>query len=184
MDAQGSCIIERIKPRYIQCLFSYIMFFLLLEDAYHTFYRCLNGLNRAASLSVKHDKEPKPPALYGKVKLIRNKAIAHYGGGIPRDADPDSLVALQWDFGWSLADRDSIRLEDMWFGGIQLGLVDTRSGKTEKSKNRRIGPIGKIHESLSEYLADFDRVCAEYLRGIRAKLPKVVNSVSYGTLPR
>jgi hypothetical protein len=51
-----------LQPCYLKCLFSYAMFFIALEGAYHEFHQELQALNRKPFLRIKHDKPPNPTA--------------------------------------------------------------------------------------------------------------------------
>lgn len=177
---RGADLLGEIKPHYIQCLFSYVTFFLILKHAYVAFSSSLRDLNHRANLGLDRLREPAETSLRRKLTLVRDKAIAHYGdmNRISR-GNLDSIVGLQWDFITPTTDGGCLHVEELGFGGLQLGVENAMSGTTKKSKPRRLPSIPKIHQACLKYLGQFDRNCAEYLDQIHAKLPVEVNAVLY-----
>jgi hypothetical protein len=162
-----------LQPHYLKCLFSYVMFFVSLENTYDLFYRELNTLNRKPVFNVKHNnKKPKRNNYIKKVRLIRNISIAHIGSSKINRIDskagmtwqPLSLAKSKDDEGWDI--------NKMAFGSFRMTSRDS-SGKVieQQCVDLEIKGILELHKRCMEYIDEYDEICANYLTTIISKLP-------------
>jgi hypothetical protein len=172
--------IERTKPRFIQCLFSYITFFFMLENGYHSVYSELNQLNRELGLKLQHDKPPKRTEFVNRLWRIRNVSIAHWADAGDKDS-VDSIAGRGWGLSFSAsgADARSWNLEELQTLVSRFRRHDKGTGATEISANLRTKPIPQMHSLCSSYLGQFDSVCASYLGDIKSRLPMAVGDRRY-----
>src|SRR5438445_9194163 len=91
---------ESLKPRYIQCLFSYINFFFTLENGFRILFSELGELNHELGLKLAVPKRPKRPAYIEKLWLVRNYTVVHWGGP-NKICDLDSRTVRLWCLSWS-----------------------------------------------------------------------------------
>ncbi len=156
-------LLRQLKPRIFSCFFSYITFFFMLENGYRYVYSELNHLNRELRLTLAHDKPPKHNRFLGDLWKVRNDSIAHWAG-TQRKALAHSIAVDNWGFGFAL------KTEHKW--DIEY-CIPTHSKYPMQS-------IPEMHEICVKYLAEFDRVCCEYIRAIKMKLPITIGSTQYG----
>ncbi len=182
---------EHIQSHFIQSLFSYVMLFLTLEDAYDCLYRSLEDLNDHTRLHVDHRRRPSEPDIRRRIGLVRNKSIAHLGQRVTgRSLRPfttqlgsedvvDSVSGLRWDLAYPTRADGTPIVEDIVFGGVGVILENRFQGEVFRSKDREVGPLRLVHDVLGAYLADYDEVCADYLTSIHARLPVEVDGARY-----
>lgn len=143
-----------IKPRYIQCLFSYIIFFLMIENGYKMISSQLNkfGSNHWRDKKVTF---PERTAFIKKVVTVRHYSIAHWAA--PERKHPtDAKAGLYWGLSWPADDIEKIE-----FG----------HGNLRGAKPRDLPPILDVHSECKAYLQDLDKICTEHLKAIKSKLP-------------
>jgi len=167
-----------LQPLYFKCLFSYVMFFIAVENAYDRFYEQLNALNRKPFLQVKHAKKPKPTAYITKVRRIRNLSIAHM---LSRAASSlDSAAAAMWQpmtLGGKIGQAND--LNKMTFGEMKLTLRDSAGNAIDQLADFEVKGIPEMDRLCKAYLDKYDLVCADYLSEIHARLPITVGDEQY-----
>ena len=166
-----------LKPRFIQCLFSYIMFFFSLENGYNLVYSQLNSLNRELNLKIGHGKPPKRTSLINKMWLIRNYSVAHWAGTEKKE-NLDSIAGRYLE-SYCEKNDSGYDLENLQFGAISLTNYNDMTGEVTESTNRQVPPIPMLHKQCSSYLIEFDHICAGYLIDIKNQLPIVRGDVKY-----
>ena len=155
-----------------------MLFFVALEHAYDLFYRDLNVLNRKPFLHVAHTKKPTKNEYIEKVRKIRNIAIAHLGS--EEGEQIDAIAAMMWQpMTWSASHDKPWDVDEITFGEGQLHWYDAGSNIVSQSSDFEIKGIPQLHSYCTEYLDEYDRVCADYLTQIRAKLPITIDGVTY-----
>ena len=174
-----------LQTRYLQCLFSYAFFFVALRDVYGLFYFDLNKLNHQTGLHVGHSKPPRPTAYIQKVELIRDLGIAHVGN--PRDKSErgalDAWEAMLWQpMSWSPFESEQWQIETLTFGSGQGSMMDRNSNIILQSSDLEIKGMIELDDSCSGFLGQYDDVCADYLNGIRERLPVTNDNITYAPL--
>jgi hypothetical protein len=154
-----------LRPRLFKCLYSYVIFFFMLENGYHFVYSELNHVNNDLDLRVKHNKPPKRTEFIISLWKLRNFTIAHWAG-TEKSAISDSITGRQWGYAF----MHSVRF-DKWVDAIEH-IVPGFSGVT-------IASISETHNRCTEYLSEFDHICTEYLKGIILQMPKTKNGLEY-----
>lgn len=156
-----------LQPRFIQCLFSYVNFFFLMDTGFGRLSKEVSDLYRKLQLKPKALKKPKPCSYIEKLRLVRNKTIVHWGE--PKNAEcesPDDRAGWSWDRFLLTNDED---LYDFIFGGSSVpGALD-----------RQLLPFRETHRICTEYLWKYDEHCASLLVGLKPHLPKTVDGVRY-----
>jgi hypothetical protein len=168
---------ETIKPFYIRCLFSYVVFFFMLENGYNYVYSQLNWMNKKLCLNLPHGKLPSRPDFVRTLWRIRNFSVAHWADTEKRQC----IDALEGrDFGIFCAlESGQYELAQLQFGLTGATRDDEASGKTERSKDRRTKPLLETHTLCSNYLKELDGVCSDYLSDIKARLPTSLDACQY-----
>jgi hypothetical protein len=161
---------ESLTPRYIQCLFSYINFFYLLENGLLVLFDELREISRTLDLRLKLPKKPKRSDYIRKVRLVRNHTVVHWGGP-DKKHQLDSRAGRMWGFGWSTAAND---LSDLQFG--YLSVVG--------ASNRTLKPLGETHRLCTAYLTELDSVSTDLLTEIQARLPLTVGTRDYSVVTK
>lgn len=156
---------QLIKPRLFQCLLSYIIFFFMLENGYNFVYYELNRINRELELKVHHNKAPKRTEFINGLWKLRNYAVAHWAGTEKMNLS-DSMAGRQWGYSFG----HTKHLEE-WDDDIEH-IIPGFNGVA-------IASIPDTHDRCSEYLREFDQVCADYLKAIITLMPKTQNGVEY-----
>jgi hypothetical protein len=156
---------QEFKPRIFQSLFSYTIFFFMLDNGYRFIYYELNRINRELELKISHNKSPKWTELIKSLWKLRNFTIAHWAG-TEQIHISDSIAGRQWGYAYAHTKRHEEWAEDMEH------LVPGFSGI-------HVGSIPAIHKGYTEYLSEFDHVCAAYLKAIIERMPKTLNGVDY-----
>lgn len=176
--------LEQIKPRFVQYVFSYIIFFFMLDQAYAFAYYQLNALNRELDLKVHHGKPPKETEFIKRLWAIRNRSIAHWATtdkGLDEIYSTNSIAGRHWGmiFSTSYEGTSVIRYLQLGFGeGIHLSRPDqTGSGSTSSDLGTK--PIPIMHQLCSEYLGAYNEVCANYLSDIASHLPVTLGNHRY-----
>lgn len=167
-----------LQPHYLKCLFSYVLFFTALENAYDRFYEQLNALNRKSFLRVKHAKKPKPTAYIRKIRRIRNLSIAHV---LSKEASAaDSAAAIMWQ-PMTLDGKigQAHDLNRMTFGAMKLTLRDSTGKVMDHSDDFEVKGILEMDQQCRAYLNAYDRTCADYLSKIHARLPIAIGDEQY-----
>ncbi len=167
-----------LQPHYLKSVFSFAVFVIALEGAYDRFYEELNALNRKSFLRVSHDKKPKPTAYVEKVRMIRNISVAHIGS--KKERATNAAAAMMWQpmtLGKGI--NESWDLNKMTFGGMKLTLRDSTGKVIDQSDNLGIKGIPEMDSLCRQYLDEYDRVCAAYLKAIHAKLPVTIGDEEY-----
>jgi hypothetical protein len=67
----------------------------------------------------------------------------------------------------------------MTFGGMKLTLRDSTGKVIDQSDDLEIKGILEMDNLCRQYLDEYDRVCAAYLKAIHAKLPITVGDEQY-----
>jgi hypothetical protein len=159
--------IDELQPRFIQCLFSYVSFFFLMETGFGRLSKEVSDLYRKLHVKPNALKKPKPCSYIEKLRLVRNKTIVHWGE--PKNAEyesPDDRAGQNWERFWPTDEED---LYDFIFGGSSVpGALD-----------RQLLPFRETHRICTEYLRQYDEHCASLLFGFEPHLPKTVDGVRY-----
>ena len=167
-----------LQPLYLKCLFSYTMFFIALEGAYHRFYEELNALNQKPFFKVLHNKKPKPTAYIEKVRMIRNISIAHIGSKNARAAN--SVAAMRWQpMTLGKKTNESWNLDSIVFDAMKLVLRDATGTVIDQSDDLEIKGVLELDKQCKQYLDEYDSVCSDYLKAIHARLPMTVGDENY-----
>jgi hypothetical protein len=167
-----------LQPHYLECLFSYAVFFVSLEGAYDKFYEDLNMLNRKSFLKLIHDKKPKPTDYIEKVRTFRNISVAHISSKKAKAVY--AAAALWWQpmtLGKGLTEPWD--LNKLSFGGMKLTLRNSAGKVIDHADDLEIKGIPEIDTLCGQYLDEYDRVCANYLNAIHAKLPVAIGNEKY-----
>lgn len=154
-----------LKPRMFKCLYSYVIFFFMLENGYHFVYSELNRVNNDLDLRIKHSKPPKRTEFINSLWKLRNFTIAHWAG-TEKSAVADSIAGRQWGYAYGHSARF-----DKWADAIE-DIVPGFSGVA-------IASIPETHNRCTNYLSEFDQTCAEYLRDVILQMPKTKNGLEY-----
>jgi len=171
-------VFKELPPHYFKCLFSYVMFFIALNNAYDKLYTELNKLNRKPFLQIRHDKKPKFNKYLKKVKEVRNIAIAHIGSNKVRDID--SRAAMMWlPLALGKPIGESFDINDLTFNPRKLVTRNSDNQMIEESMSLEIGGIPELHQHCMEYLQEYDEVCVDYLKSIIEKLPRETENGRY-----
>lgn len=176
-----------IQPYFLKCLFSYAMFFEVLDQAYEQLYAELNVLNHQVELNVQHAKPPRRSTFVEKVKRIRDWSIAHprsIAHSRSRHASAiDSLAGASWTpMAWDAAEGQAWDLEKLTFGAFRWRSRDRAGNVKAEAADFEIKGILEMDRQCTDYLQDFDAGCAEYLSAILARLPVIVGSHEYRPL--
>lgn len=168
--------IKGVRPRFIQCLFSYITFLFMLENGYHFIYSELNEINKTPGLRLSHGKPPKHPELVRNLWAIRNCSIAHWAG-TEKKGQIDSAAGRGWGMCFSASGTEGWdwNIEELQLGNIRVCRYDEITGMTECSFNLGTKSIPEMHTLCTSYLGEFDEVCTEYLDAIKSKLPVTID---------
>lgn len=169
---------QDIQPHFIQCLFSYITFFFILESGYKAIYSSLNGLNLTLELYLTHDKLPQWTKYIRKLRLIRNNSTAHFAGA-EKANDLNSISGAMWEPWWTLKDTGVVDLASTQFGGSGVSRQDPVTGEIQQSSDRQIGPISEVHRQCTEFIAQYDLLCTDYMKRIKANLPMTLGNRIY-----
>lgn len=167
-----------LQPHYFKSLFSYVMFFKALENAYSRFYEQLNTLNRQPFFQVKHNTPPKETAYISKVKRIRDLSIAHI---LSKKASPaNSAAATMWQ-PMTLGSKigEVCDLNKITFGAMKLTLRNEAGKVIDQADDFEIEGIPELDKLCKGYLDEYDRICADYLCEIQAMLPITVGDEQY-----
>jgi hypothetical protein len=156
---------DELRPRYIQCLFSYINFFFLLKNGISIFYDELKAFQYDLGLRLKIDKVPKEPAYLAKLRRVRNNTVVHWGGPDKKNAI-NSRAGRYWGFSLDGASDNLINLR---FGSTSLVGAD----------DRHLESIPETHRICTEYLTWYDALCAELFERIASHLPITVGDKEY-----
>ena len=73
-------VFQQFKPRIFQSLFSYTIFFFMLDNGFRFIYSEFNRINRELKLLIRHNKSPKWTELIRSLWKLRNFTIAHWAG--------------------------------------------------------------------------------------------------------
>jgi hypothetical protein len=108
--------LDSLKPRYIQCLFSYINFFFTLENGFQVVLTELGEINCELGLNIAIPEAPERPAYIKKMRLVRNKTVVHWGEP-EKNQTPDSQAGRLWGFSWpgDTADLKRIKGSGVFF---------------------------------------------------------------------
>src|SRR5258708_16525048 len=87
------------EPRYIQCLFSYIIFFFLLESGFRALLAELRKITRDLGLSPVRSKQPPRSEYIERLWRVRTHSIVHWGGPDKKDI-LNSHAGRYWDNTW------------------------------------------------------------------------------------
>jgi len=160
----GKAFIE-LQPIFLKCLFSYVVFFEATDRAYKVIYESLNRANHLAGLNIKHSKPPKTNPYIDKVRRIRNLSVSHQASS--RAGHTDVCAAMSWTpMTLSWPTEGKCRIEDLTFGGFKLRTLDNAGNVIEESSDFEIKGMSELHNICGSYLAEFDAVCADYLRDL------------------
>ena len=157
--------LEGLRPVLLKCLFSYAFFFVATDKAYEVVYEKLNRANKLACLGLKHEKPPKMTPFVKKTRSIRNWSIAHFPS---KKADHiDAVAAMSWrPMSLSTSLGGCWDLEKLTFGAFRLNCTDA-SGQRRNSQDFEVQGLTNLHDAhCLPYLAQYDKVCAEYLRDL------------------
>jgi len=156
---------RRFKPRLFQCLFSYIIFFFMLENGYHFAHSELNRVNQELGLRLHHNKPPERTEFINALWKLRNYSVAHWAGTEKKHFS-DSIAGRDWGYAFGHTKR-----HEEWAGDMEY-IVPLFTGVAIKS-------IPETHARCSKYLSKFDKVCADYLKAIIAQMPKTLSGLEY-----
>jgi hypothetical protein len=156
---------NELQPRYINCLFSYINFFFLLENGFDVLFREIKDIAKELKLTIKTPKKPKRTNYLDRVRMVRNYTVVHWGGP-DQNMHIDSRAGRYWGLSYPL---DTDTLEDIRFGHVSL------TGATD----RILLTLSQTHMECITHLREFDRNCASMLTEIIQALPITINSRTY-----
>jgi hypothetical protein len=156
---------EELKPRFINCLFSYINFFFLVENGFSIMFDEIKGIAKELDLTIKTPKKPKRGEYLRRLRMVRNHTVVHWGGPKNKDAI-DSRAGRQWGFSFP---GDADTLKDISFGAMSL------IGATD----RELRTLSETHTEATSYLRKYDVACAEMLQEIIRALPLRKGSREY-----
>jgi hypothetical protein len=155
-------------------------FFISLQHAYNQFYKELKSFSKP-SLKVKCIPKPKTTPYIYKVEMIRNISIAHMDS--KREKPIDIEAATMWQpMTLTKGTNESWDLNKMTFGGFKVTLQDRLGNIVDQSTDLEINGIIEMDNQCRDYLDKYDRVCAEYLSSIQAKLPITIGDEQYFVL--
>lgn len=157
--------LEELKPRFIQCLFSYINFFFTVETGYSIFHDELKNLKDKLRLRLKVAKKPKRNPYIEKLRLVRNHTVVHWGGP-DKKHDIDSRAGRYWGFSFS-TNADS--LVDLEFGSLTL----------VGAKDRVLKSLPETHKICTDHLKQYDLISANLLSEIVKHLPIKTGDLEY-----
>jgi hypothetical protein len=177
MSHVGRAFLE-LQNHYFKCLFSYVMFFVSLEDAYDLFYEELNAINQAYIFRVKHRRKPQRNSYIEKVRAIRNISIVHLGS---KEVPPiDAKAGMMWEPLMLTKSKDADwNLSKLSFGSGRRSTRDSAGKITEQSMDLEIKGIAELQSECMAYIDLYDEVCANYLKTLADKLPAEESSVFY-----
>lgn len=154
-----------LKPRLFKSLYSYVIFFFMLENGYYFVYSELNRVNNDLGLRIKHRRPPKRTEFINSLWKIRNFTIAHWAS-TEKNVVTDSVAGRQW--GYSFGHSSSF---DKWAEFIE-DIVPGFSGVA-------IASIPETHKRCTRYLVEFDQTCIGYLKDIVLHMPKTKDGLEY-----
>jgi hypothetical protein len=169
--------IERLHPRFLQSMLSYIVFFEMVDSGYAALYGQMNALNAVPGLRIAHGKPPRKSEYLETLHRIRNYSIAHWGG-TEKVAALDAAAGKHLGFhidGGAIADW---RLDRLCFGGtgvVRPGTEDTE----ERSGPRETWSLPETHAHCMAYLEEYDDTLARYLTDLKAAMPIAVGTRAY-----
>ena len=171
-----------LKLYFFKGVFSYVMLFIALQEAYGKFYAELDELNQKLSLQVEHDIVPEINEYIKKIRRIRNLAVAHLGSSKEKNL-ANRLAGMLWE-PTSLGKRSagSWNLELVTFGPMQIKMSDASGNAMRKSDDFEIR-IPEMNDQCVAFLDEYDRVCSDYLKEIKKKLPITVDDHQYRADP-
>jgi hypothetical protein len=169
---------QSLNPAFLQCLFSYVMFFVALDRAYEKLYSELNLLNRRPFLRIKHGKPPKRNPYINKVERIRNFSIAHIDS---KEAKPETrMAAMMWEsLNMQRGPNEGWSLDKLAFGAFKLKTQDAAGTTIQESEDIEVRGISELDQNCTAYLAAYDQVCANFLTAIQTRLPVTIDSEQY-----
>jgi|688.fasta_scaffold205094_1 hypothetical protein len=159
---------DELRPRFIQCLFSYVNFFFLMETGFWGVSDEMKKFYKKLGIEIKAAPEPERCSYIDRLRVIRNTTVVHWGQPISKrkGPTPDDHAGRHWGGSWSTNDED---LYDFNFGGMVVpGAVD-----------RKLLPFRETHRICTEYLRQYDEHCASLLLGLEPHLPRTVDGVRY-----
>ena len=156
---------------YFKCLFSYVTFFVALENAYDLFYEDLNAINRTHIFRVQHHKKPQRNSYIEKVRTVRNISIAHIGS--KEVSRIDAKAGMMWQPLWLTKNKDEAwNFSKLSFGAGKWKSLDLAGNIVEEqSIDLEIGGISELQNECMNYIDSYDEVCAGYLNALAEKLP-------------
>ena len=159
--------LDELKPRYIQCLFSYINFFFTLENGFSVFHDELKHIKDELDLKIKINKKPKRPSYVEKLRLVRNHTVTHWGGPDKKHGI-NSRAGRMWGFSFP---GDADNLVELAFGSSSLVGADDRS----------LLSIPETHKICMSYIKSYDDICADLLNQIISYLPIKIGNREYSS---
>ena len=171
-----------LEPYFLKCLFSYVWFFVSLQNAYKLLYSSLNELAQDLHVkyNVKHEKPPKEDPYVLKVKKIRD-SVAHLLSPKRKGEriEINAHAAALWQPLMLVTDNPNTwNLKDISFHNWKSASRDL-TGKVTETDDLAIQGIPQMHQQCVEYIDKFDSVCANYLNQIKTQLPVTVADVQY-----
>jgi hypothetical protein len=166
----GRAFLE-LPTYYFKCLFSYVTFFVALENAYDLFYEELNAINRTYIFRIQHHKKPQRNRYIQKVRNVRNISIAHIGS--KEVSRIDAKAGMMWEPLSLTKNKDeSWNIGKLSFGSGKWKSRDLAGNIIEKqSIDLEIGGISELQDECMNYIDRYDEVCAGYLNALAEKLP-------------
>lgn len=174
----GRALLE-LPTCYFKCLFSYVTFFVALENAYDLFYEELNAINRAQAFGIRHQKKPKRSSYIEKVKNVRNISIAHIGSKqVPRI---DAKAGMMWEsLSLTKSKDEAWNVNRLSFGSGKWKSRDLAGNIIEEqSIDLEIGGVSELQGECMNYIDRYDEVCASYLNALAEKLPTEDDDIFY-----
>jgi hypothetical protein len=156
---------EALRPRYVQCLFSYISFFYLLENGFTVLYDELKDLAFTLNLRFKMPRKPKRPEYIKKLRRVRNHTVVHWGGP-DKKSHLNSRAGRMWGFSWDAQANDLVHL---CFGNMSV----------VGAEDRTLLSIPETHAISAAYLREWDEAAHFVLATILEHLPLTVGTRQY-----
>jgi hypothetical protein len=129
-----------LQPLFLKCLFSYAMFFVVLERIYGKFYQELTLLNKEPFFQVKHLKRPIADSYIEKVRRIRNYSIAHIDS--PRTDGATAAAASMWQPMTISKEPDRPwNIDKLTFGSLRITQYDDAGQIKGRSEDLEIAGI-------------------------------------------
>lgn len=160
---------DKIQPVFLKCLFSYAFFTVSLEGAYEKVFAQLSKAHNELRLKVKKPKKPNRTAAIVKISTIRDCSIAHFPSD--RVSLIDAMAAMSWRPMALDSSSGKVDLEQLTFNPGRWRAKNQSTGEYVESRDLEVRGLVALHQDCSQYLDNYGRACADYLRALNEALP-------------